>query len=286
MPVRSGRALVTADMYRRCSGLFGPRRRGCRVSVLGRASKMQRVVPGRVSASGATAVTASVIACRRPLIRGVSTPVMRPAAAVCPRGAGVTADATRPVTAGSLDSYPMECAGFGPRSCADPSRPAPAGLVLLMHPCGGSHHRGMGRAAEALAPTMSSPRRRGYLMPAAQRTACRVTRTQRVDELSGMAAGRVRGRESDGGDLGRSDRVERERAGASLCGLDWRSREMPSVATAVQLYGERDGDEEARLELRVRVGASAWGSQLSQVARGEFYRDWIITPTACRRFSE
>ena len=67
---------------------------------------MKRVVPGRVSASGATAGTASVIVSSHPRIRGVSTPGDAPGRCARPCGAGVTADATRPVPAGSVDSYP------------------------------------------------------------------------------------------------------------------------------------------------------------------------------------
>lgn len=53
------------------------------------------------------------------------------------------------------------------------------------------------------------------------------------------------------GQAGRVPRVPRWRR---LTGLDRAltglSREMPGVATAVKLYGKRDGDEDARLELR------------------------------------
>jgi hypothetical protein len=53
------------------------------------------------------------------------------------------------------------------------------------------------------------------------------------------------------GQAGRVPRVPRWRR---LTGLDRAltglSREMPGVATAVKLYGKRDGDEVARLELR------------------------------------
>jgi len=38
----------------------------------------------------------------------------------------------RRAAAKSVDTYPPDCAGFGPRSCAGPPGPAPAGLVWLL----------------------------------------------------------------------------------------------------------------------------------------------------------
>ena len=79
-----------------------------------------------------------------------------------------------------------------------------------------------------------------------------------ADELSGLADGGVRGCEPDGGDMNSGDPGGRSVSGrVPHCpGLTGRSREMPGVATAVQLYGEGDGDKEERLELRARSAAA------------------------------
>jgi hypothetical protein len=41
--------------------------------------------------------------------------MIRPAVAACSRGAGVTAEMTRPAAAVIVDIYPPDCAGFCPR---------------------------------------------------------------------------------------------------------------------------------------------------------------------------
>jgi len=43
--------------------------------------------------------------------------VIRPAAAACSYGAGGTAEVTRPAAVRTVDSYPPESAGSGPRWC-------------------------------------------------------------------------------------------------------------------------------------------------------------------------
>jgi hypothetical protein len=55
---------------------------------------------------------------------------------------------------------------------------------------------------------------------------------------------------------GREARPERERVGQHCPGITGRSREMPGVATAVELYGEGGSDKEERLELRAVIAAA------------------------------
>jgi hypothetical protein len=84
---------------------------------------------------------------------------------------------------------------------------------------------------------------------------------------------------------GREARPERERVGQHCPGITGRSREMPGVATAVELYGEGGSDKEERLELRAVIAAAGLGRCLGS-ATANFPGTEAIVRTACRGLDE